>query len=141
MNNNLVYGVSALKEKPDLNVSMTLRLNVLLGRNRISRATQTLNVFYGGTSTNSQSIELDAAAKHPVTGIVTPATWTSQTARGFNAISLYTSAPLRVEVFTDNTSYHVDVKKLWVCDSLITKIILKNLNYQEKAQFSVETLS
>ncbi len=140
MNNNLVYGVSSLTEKPDLNVSMSIKLSVLLGRNRISRVSQTLNVFYGGKSTNSQSVQLDAAVKHPVSGIVTPAVWTTQTTDKFGAITIYTSRPLRVKVYTDNTSYHVDVRRLWVCDSPISKIEVMNMDHQETAQFSIETL-
>lgn len=132
--------VTSLSAPPNLDVSMTLNINTMLGRNKINRLAHSTANFYSGTSQVDNTLELPIAGIDPQTQLPVPYANVINLQTPSKILQLSVTRPITVLVTVNSVESQILVNKLLVLDSPVSKIDLRNMDTQNSAQVIISYL-
>jgi hypothetical protein len=131
----------SIPQQPNLDVSMTLNITTMFGRNKVNRVAHSTANFYSGAAQSDKTIELQVAGVDPQTNLPIPSSYASALVSPSKIIQIVVTRPITVQVTINSVVQTLQVNKLLVIDSEVTNINLLNSDTQNSVQVILSYLS
>lgn len=133
--------VTSITPPPNLDVSITLNTNTMVGRNKVNRMAHSTANFYSGTAQSDQTIELAPATVDPQTLLPIPASYAAPMTSPSKIIQVSSTRPIVVLVTVNNIVTTIPVTKLLAIDSPVSAIQIQNFDTVNSVQILLTYLT
>lgn len=133
--------VVSITPSPNLDVSMTININTMMGRNKVNRLAHSTANFYSGTSQSDTTVELPAASSDPVTNLPIPESYVATMPTPTKVMQISCTRPIAVLVTVNSDVITIPVNKLLILDSPVSAIEIQNFDTANSAQVILSYLT